>query len=38
MDLPPLPRRLLALCRHGSYGVRVEAAVALSSLVQVGVL
>lgn len=33
--LPPLPRRLLALCRHGSYGVRVEAAVALASLVRV---
>lgn len=34
-SLPHLPRRLLALCRHGSYGVRVEAAVALASLVRV---
>ena len=33
--LPAFPRRLLALCRHGSYGVRVEAAVALAGLVQV---
>jgi hypothetical protein len=33
--LPALPRRLLALCKHGSYGVRVEAAVALAGLVQV---
>ena len=34
-SLPHLPRRLLALCRHGSYGVRVEASVALASLVRV---